>query len=736
MDVIIHVMVSVTQMSQTSWTESLKVKDLTEQIGQGFGIVDTNGVIQHVNDKLAQALGYQLDDVVGKPFEFLQDVDMPSVVKVGSHKESDILLLSNAGQQVHGKLSMHSLSTSELGWYMLVSFDTGSDTLFTPSFLTALEHAAPNMMIVDREFKIQYTNLAFSNSSPSNMIGVSAMMGVQKPYRSGLQNALEAVFEEGISGTFEFSDSYPDKPTRWYVLRISPIKSGENVLSVIISSTDITDRVVMTKVLQESEERFRGIFDNASDGIILTDENGNVSEVNSACEKILGKKRRAILGKPLWDVQRELMVGSSRTINDNRPTEEALASFFEKDDANWLNKVIRGEFVHPETGEPVWFEQQSFKIPTPNGQMLCTFVWDVTKRLKDEESLKKSERLYNALFEQSNDAIVLVNLEGMHIDANERALDLLDYKLEELRVISFMETVSKDELQDAEKRFSEIINGKKTPVYERTLQRKTGEQVTVEISLSLVRDNKGEPLLVQNIMRDITEKKRTLEFLKEKEERLELALRGADLGVWDWDTEKNELRLNERYTRILGFEPDEIGTDYNKWETLIHPDDLSIMEARWNAHVRGETKSYSSEHRMKTKSGEYKWILERGKVIEHTPDGRTKRASGTILDITERVLAEQALRAEEAKYKTIVEQSLIGIAILPEGPVNIVFSNAKMGEMLGYSPHELEIMNSEQITNLVCEDDQERLRDYLTKTIRNESTEESIEVCMMPKKYL
>ena len=603
-------MVSVTQMSQTSWTESLKVRDLTEQIGQGFGILDANGKIQYLNDQLAQILGYRLEEILGKSFEFIQGTDADSLVKLGLHKESDILLQSSDGQQVQGTISMYPLTPSDLGWYMLVSTTTPSDRLFTPSFLTALEHAAPRMMIVDRELKIQYTNLALSNSDLSKMIGVSALLGVQKPYRPGLQNAIEVVFEEGISGSIEMSESHPDKPTRWFVLRISPIKHGKEVLAVVLSSTDITDRVVMTQALKESEERFRGIFDNATDGIILTDENGQISAVNSACEKILGIEKRSLLGKPIWDVQRSLMIGRSRTSEQNLSTEDALASFFDQNDAPWLNKIIRGEFTHPQTKEQVYFEQQSFKIPTPNGHMLCTFVWDITRRMKDEESLK------------------------------------------------------------------------------------------------------------------------------EKEERLELALHGADLGVWDWDTEKNELRFNERYAGILGFKPEEIGPDYDKWETLIHPDDLPIMEARWNAHVRGETKSYSSEHRMKTKSGEYKWILERGKVIEHKPEGGTKRASGTILDITERVLAEQALRVEEAKYKSIVEQSLIGIAILPEGPVDIVFANAKLGQMLGYSSNELETMSTEEITTLICENDRERLRDYLRQVIRDESTEKSLEVCMMTKEHM
>jgi len=720
-------------MSQLSWTESLQITDLIEQINQGFCVLDANGRIQYSNVRFAEMLGYSQDEVVGFSYHSLFKMDEVDFVLDDNIHEKEITLLIKDGNSTKGKVTINSLDDESHKWYILLSEAKSSDYRLNSEFLEALDLASPHRLVVDRDLKIQFLSKPFTGYDSEHFIGRSALEGVDPEYRDGVRDAIEAVFEEGAIGSIEISNSVPNHPTSWYVLRISPIRQQDVVTAVVITSVDITERVHTEKALRESEGKFRGLFENATDGIALTDEKGNVITINSAYKDLFGIERRDVLGKPVWEAESMLMIGASKIPEYMKNVETALSSFYTEGDAYWLNKVTKGEFIHPKTNLLVWFEQQSFKIPTSSGSMLCSFVWDVTERHKNEEARKRTEKLYRALFEQTNDAILLLNLEGMHIDANQRASELLGYSLAEFCEIGFTDIIAKSELAEAKSRFAELLEGKILPIYERTLRTKSGEEVTVDNSVSLVRDENGESLHIQCIMRDVTEKKRTLEFLRESEERLDLALQGADLGVWDWDTEKNELKLSDRYARILGFEPEDIGIDYDKWETLIHPDDLPIMEERWNTHVRGETPFYSSEHRMRTKSGDYKWILERGKVIEYNAEGGTKRASGTILDITERVLAEQALREEESKYRTIVEQSLIGIAIIPKGPVTIDFVNSGLANMLHYSVEELVRMDTNEITNLIHINDQEFFRDYLRSALREESRDDFIGVRLITK---
>lgn len=132
--------------------------------------------------------------------------------------------------------------------------------------------------------------------------------------------------------------------------------------------------------------------------------------------------------------------------------------------------------------------------------------------------------------------------------------------------------------------------------------------------------------------------------LRESEQRLTLALWGADLGMWDWDACTNLVIFNERYTEMLGYRPDEIAHHWNDWETRVHPDDLPITLELFNAHLENRTNFYQSEHRLRHKDGHYIWVLSKGKVIERDPQGRPLRACGTHLDITQQKQQEEQLR--------------------------------------------------------------------------------------------
>ena len=126
------------------------------------------------------------------------------------------------------------------------------------------------------------------------------------------------------------------------------------VAAVVITSVDITERVHTEEALRESEEKFRGLFENATDGIALTDEQGNIVTINSAYVNLFGTEKSNVLGKPVWEAQTMLMVGASKMPEYMKNVETALTSFFTEGDAHWLNKVTKGEFIHPKTGLQVW----------------------------------------------------------------------------------------------------------------------------------------------------------------------------------------------------------------------------------------------------------------------------------------------------------------------------------------------------------------------------------------------
>ncbi len=140
-------------------------------------------------------------------------------------------------------------------------------------------------------------------------------------------------------------------------------------------------------------------------------------------------------------------------------------------------------------------------------------------------------------------------------------------------------------------------------------------------------------------------RKRVVGDLKDSQERLELALHGANLGIWDWNIKTGKFIFDDRWSGMLGYAGGELGENYATLERLVHPDDLSSVERALETHIEGKTPYYESEHRMMTRSEKWIWVLDRGRVVERDKDGNPLRATGTHLDISDRKIAEDRLRS-------------------------------------------------------------------------------------------
>lgn len=131
--------------------------------------------------------------------------------------------------------------------------------------------------------------------------------------------------------------------------------------------------------------------------------------------------------------------------------------------------------------------------------------------------------------------------------------------------------------------------------------------------------------------------------LQEDRERLNFALEGSGLGMWDWNVQTSEIVVNARWAEMIRYRLDELELTLETWEELIHPDDLDGVNADLQKHLSGETEFYENTHRLKTKSGEYRWILDRGKVFAWTPDGQPLRAAGSHRDVHKEKQVEEKL---------------------------------------------------------------------------------------------
>ena len=182
----------------------------------------------------------------------------------------------------------------------------------------------------------------------------------------------------------------------------------------------------------------------------------------------------------------------------------------------------------------------------------------------------------------------------------------------------------------------------------------------IEAYGQLETDGEGRPIRLVGLNRDISLERKTEEALHLIEERWQLALEGNNDGVWDWDITTGHFFYDTRYSAMLGYALGELPTHYAAHHKLVHPDDRDNFEASNQAHLAGKISFFQHEHRIQSKTGDWVWVLNRGKVVSRSADGRALRMVGTHTDITARKLLEQRLLQAEELSQQVGRLAQIG----------------------------------------------------------------------------
>lgn len=157
--------------------------------------------------------------------------------------------------------------------------------------------------------------------------------------------------------------------------------------------------------------------------------------------------------------------------------------------------------------------------------------------------------------------------------------------------------------------------------------------------------------------------------------RLDLAIDGTGLGIWDWDMRDDSVNFDHRWCEMLGLVHAETPMHLETWETRVHPDDIAQCHADIQAHLDGTTDRYENVHRMRHADGRWVWILDRGRISARDDDGKPVRFTGTHTDVT---VKEEARRAQE-RHREQLQQLVAHL------PVSVALFDAD-GAVLARSP--------------------------------------------------
>ncbi|MEW6350738.1 MAG: PAS domain S-box protein [Thermodesulfobacteriota bacterium] len=363
--------------------------------------------------------------------------------------------------------------------------------------------------------------------------------------------------------------------------------------------------------------------EQSSLGIAVVDLQGDLLFLNRAFARLHGYEPSDILGQNLSVFHTAAQMPAVLAANE-RIKETGFFS---------------GEIWHVRkdgTEFPTFMDNSLLRDQAGNPIGMIGTLHDITEQKRIEKSLELQKEKLETVLEHAPFGLVLIDEDGTFRYMNPVFRSLFGYSLSEIR--SGKEWFRKA-FPDPEYRrkvigtwvsdSAEFGPGMQRP---RTFTVTCADGTEKVIHFRPVQLVNGQHLMT---CEDVTEQRQALDALKESEQRLELALKGADLGLWDWNLLTGEAYFNERWAGMLGFEPHEIPPNTGYIRSLVHRADLSRVIGSMREHFRGRTPSYEVEFRMRSKSGAWKWILARGKVVERDEKGRAVRVTGTHLDVTQ-----------------------------------------------------------------------------------------------------
>ena len=190
-----------------------------------------------------------------------------------------------------------------------------------------------------------------------------------------------------------------------------------------------------------------------------------------------------------------------------------------------------------------------------------------------------------------------------------------------------------------------------------------------------LKDEHGNLIALRGTVQDISERKKAEQEIENKNKRLELALTGGDLGLWDWNILTSEVFYDDRWASMLGEDAANLPKDLLTWESRVHPDDIEQAKQDIHRHFSGESGYIDLKHRLRHKDGGWRWILSRGRIVEKDFKGSPLRMVGTHADITKETAAEDLNQLALFKMKEAEEQA--------------IFASRSKSEFLANMSHEI-----------------------------------------------
>jgi two-component system cell cycle sensor histidine kinase/response regulator CckA len=447
---------------------------------------------------------------------------------------------------------------------------------------------------------------------------------------------------------------------------------GEDCLLAV--STNITSLKAAQKSLAEGEESYRSVLALAPDAILIAREkDGRYVQVNDAFCQMTGYNPEEAIGRTGLDLnlypdpaERDRLLDAMR--RDGRL--DGLEIRFQAKDGAIMHHLV--------SARPIRFKGE---------QCVLVMATVITPIKEAERALRESEEKYRNILESMEEGYWEVDLEGKFTYFNDAFWKLSGCPPRDMLMgMNYLQyTSSREEAERIYRIFVGVYRtGAPAEVPDFEVNTSDGTPLTIEMSVSLLRNGSGVPIGFRGISRDRTQQRKAEKALRESEEKYRNILESMEEGYWECDLAGNFTFLNEAICRIQGYPRDELMGMNNR--TYSSPHEAKRIYGIFKEVYRTGVSAKVFDYEIIVKDGD-KRIIELSASLLRNGSGDPIGFRGITRDVTEKRMAERALRESEEKYRLLVENASEAIYITQDGMVK--FPNPRTMALTGYSADEL-----------------------------------------------
>ena len=443
---------------------------------------------------------------------------------------------------------------------------------------------------------------------------------------------------------------------------------------------------------KESPQFVRAILDSLHDHIAVVDAEGTIGAVNEAWENFAVQNGApdtscVSVGANYLEVCRQAIKAG------DQGAEHVL---------NAIESVLNGTKDHAvmdyECSSPLqerWFKMTVLRQKKPSAGAVITHS-DITERKQAEHALRRSEGWFRLLTDSLPVLISYVDEAQRYRFNNKGYEHWFGHSREYVEGKHLRQVLGEKAYEAIRPRVEAALSGQLITFEEFIPYRGAGQRY-VRATYVPDREN-GRVAGFFALIQDLTERKRAEEEIRESRDKLSTIITGADMGTWDWNVPAGTLDVNDRFCTMLGYGPGSFGTEVRRFFDSLHPDDAKEVSSLVAAHFAGENEFYRCDFRLRMADGSYKWIHDAGRLIERDHTGRPLRMVGIHIDINDRKLVDEALKAREEEFRSMFELAAVGNAQSDPETGRFTRVNRRFCDITGYTEEELLNMTYQDIT--------------------------------------